>query len=74
MHRYIVHFDVFIRFTRPERLGSEAKIKCSQCQTYQVTAVFYLIYVEIVTFLSVRYEQIFNECCLGLILDSGITV
>ncbi|XP_027039414.1 ubiquitin carboxyl-terminal hydrolase 22-like [Pocillopora damicornis] len=23
------------RFTRPERLGSEAKIKCSQCQTYQ---------------------------------------
>lgn len=23
------------RFTRPERLGSEAKIKCGQCQSYQ---------------------------------------
>lgn len=27
--------DCLRRFTRPERLGSEAKIKCSQCQTYQ---------------------------------------
>lgn len=30
-------FSFLFRFTRPERLGSEAKIKCSQCQTYQVS-------------------------------------
>jgi len=28
-------FNVFFRFTRPEHLGSSAKIKCSGCHSYQ---------------------------------------
>ena len=33
------HLFVLHRFTRPERLGSEAKIKCGQCQSYQVSVL-----------------------------------
>lgn len=28
-------FNIFFRFTRPEHLGSSAKIKCSGCHSYQ---------------------------------------
>ena len=36
-HASEIMSSFILRFTRPERLGSEAKIKCSQCQTYQVS-------------------------------------
>lgn len=31
-----LHSLIFLRFTRPENLGSESKIRCSKCRSYQV--------------------------------------
>lgn len=36
---YIMLNFCFVRFTRPENLGSESKIKCSKCRMYQVSTL-----------------------------------
>lgn len=38
--RVVVYYFVYdyYRFTRPENLGSESKIKCNKCRSYQVCA------------------------------------
>ena len=48
--------SILCRFTRPENLGSESKIKCNKCRSYQVEITIQSYFVKVISFILGRNQ------------------